>query len=331
VRRTALTVLLAAVAAALGGAAGAPAASAPGAKISGPTGSERATVALSITRLGNGTITSTPAGILCGPGPTETQCSADFAPGTQVTLRAQPIAGWAWHYWDGACVGRTTPTCSFRIDSATSALVIFIGVDAYTAKFNPRWSNSRLNGTLDVSGVASHEANLTFALRQGFSDTVLASGRLQVPAPGGNFTLSIPLRNVRILPGRHIVRLTGEISGRRSPVRDFLIVLAPPREGLVTRAWVTPLGSRSPVVLLPRGSVGAEAHFQFGFRPAPGSRVVATWYQGRVRLGAAPKPRARVVHSKVLRPGGLPRGFFYRCVLTVNGVVVKETGVKTRG
>jgi hypothetical protein len=320
---------LALVAAAIGGAGGAWAASAPGAKLTGPAGSERAAVTLSITRLGNGTIMSTPAGILCGPGPTETRCSADFAPGTQITLRAQPIIGWSWHYWDGACVGRTTPTCTFRLTETSSALVIFVGVDNVQAEFQPTWSNSLLSGSVAVSGTASHEATMELSLIR--SGRTIASGTQAVPAPGGNFTGSIPLRRLKILPGPYIVKVAGMVSGRRIPGREVTIRLAVPREGLVSRAWVTPLGSSRAVTRLPRGAVGAEAHFRFAYRPAPGTRIVATWFQGRIKLGSAPKARSGVVKSKVLRPGGLPRGFFYRCVLTVNGVVVKETGVRTRG
>ena len=55
------------------------AARAPDAKLTGPAGAERAAVTLAIARLGNGTITSTPAVLLCRPAPTETRCSADFA------------------------------------------------------------------------------------------------------------------------------------------------------------------------------------------------------------------------------------------------------------
>jgi hypothetical protein len=321
-------VLVAAASAAIGGAGGAPAANAPDLKAARPAGAERATVTLSITRLGNGTITSTPAGILCGPGPTETSCSADFAAGTQLTLRAQPILGWAWNYWDGACVGRTTPTCGFRITEAASVLVIFVGVDGFTASFKPTWDHSLLSGTLDVAGIASHDANLTVTLLTR-SAKILASGQVAVPSPGGNFSASIPLRRLKVLPGRYIAQLRGAVSNRQIPGRDIGVVLRPPREGVVGRTFVTPLGSSKAVTTLPRGAIGAEAHFVFANRPASGSRIVATWFQGRIKLGSASKPRARIVRSKVARRGGLPRGFFYRCVLTVNGVVVKEAGVKT--
>jgi hypothetical protein len=53
-----------------------------------------------VTRSGEGTITSEPAGILCGD-----QCTGSFAVGTKVTLRAAAAEGAAFASWGGACAG----------------------------------------------------------------------------------------------------------------------------------------------------------------------------------------------------------------------------------
>ena len=59
-----------------------------------------APVTLTVTRTGNGTVSSTPAGISCGTG-----CSATFTVGTGVTLTAAPAAGSVFTGWSGGCSG----------------------------------------------------------------------------------------------------------------------------------------------------------------------------------------------------------------------------------
>lgn len=74
---------------------------------------------LSVSTAGSGTVSSTPAGIICG-----TDCSADFGNGTAVTLRAIARTGWRLAGWSGACT-RTTPTCVVTMDGPKSATASF--------------------------------------------------------------------------------------------------------------------------------------------------------------------------------------------------------------
>ncbi len=53
---------------------------------------------LSITKTGNGKVTSSPVGIDCG-----NDCSQSYTPGTVVTLTATPMDGWNFSGWGGAC------------------------------------------------------------------------------------------------------------------------------------------------------------------------------------------------------------------------------------
>jgi phospholipase C len=70
---------------------------------------------------GGGTISSSPAGINCGP-----TCSASFASGTAVTLTATPNASSTFAGWTGACSG--TGTCSLTPTSNATAIATFNAV-----------------------------------------------------------------------------------------------------------------------------------------------------------------------------------------------------------
>lgn len=59
-----------------------------------------ATALLTVNRSGDGTVTSDPAGIACG-----TDCAANFASGSTVTLTATPAGGATFLGWGGACSG----------------------------------------------------------------------------------------------------------------------------------------------------------------------------------------------------------------------------------
>ena len=78
-----------------------------------------APVTLTVTRTGNGTVTSAPAGISCGTG-----CSAAFTAGTSVTLTATPVAGSIFTGWSGGgCSG--TGACTLTLSSATTVSAAF--------------------------------------------------------------------------------------------------------------------------------------------------------------------------------------------------------------
>jgi RHS repeat-associated protein len=76
--------------------------------------------ALSVTKSGNGAVTSTPAGISCG-----SNCSANFAAGSVVTLTAIPAAGTSFYGWSGACSG-TGSSCSVTMSEARSVTASFL-------------------------------------------------------------------------------------------------------------------------------------------------------------------------------------------------------------
>ena len=73
---------------------------------------------LTLTKSGNGTVTSSPNGITCG-----TTCSASYTSGASVTLTATPATGSTFTGWSGACTG--TGTCTVSMTSARSVTATF--------------------------------------------------------------------------------------------------------------------------------------------------------------------------------------------------------------
>lgn len=71
---------------------------------------------LSISKVGNGTVTSSPSGIDCGA-----TCSASFSSDATVTLTATPATGTHFTGWGGDCTGTGTCTVSMTAAKTISA------------------------------------------------------------------------------------------------------------------------------------------------------------------------------------------------------------------
>lgn len=68
---------------------------------------------------GKGTVTSSPAGINCGP-----TCAASFFKPQTVTLTEHPASGSKFAGWSGACTGKTT-TCKVKMTKARAVTATF--------------------------------------------------------------------------------------------------------------------------------------------------------------------------------------------------------------
>ncbi len=74
---------------------------------------------LTVAKNGNGTVSSSPAGISCG-----SDCSQTYTSVTSVTLTATPASGYAFSGWSGGgCSG--TGTCTLLINTNTSVTATF--------------------------------------------------------------------------------------------------------------------------------------------------------------------------------------------------------------
>jgi hypothetical protein len=81
---------------------------------------------------GSGPVSSSPAGISCG-----SACSADFAPGTTVTLSASPGANSEFAGWSGACSGTSTCVLTLNADVGVTASFIAVSAPSASTKSSP--------------------------------------------------------------------------------------------------------------------------------------------------------------------------------------------------
>ena len=113
---------------------------------------------LSVTVTGNGTVTSSPAGISC-PG----TCSAPFAPTTAVTLTESPGTNYTFSTWGGDCSGSSS-TCSITMNANHSATALFL-----SSSTKPALPNFIDNNELICAFTAQCQPNSPAITTQAFS------------------------------------------------------------------------------------------------------------------------------------------------------------------
>jgi hypothetical protein len=205
------------------------------------------------------------------------------------------------------------------------------GLAIGSASFAPKWRASRLSGRLVLRGSVVRAAQLEAqVLRANGKGKPLLKRRFRLTKAGA-FTRRLSL--ARLLPGRYLVRLVDV--GRTAPklaTQQVLATLAAPREGVVSRAFIsTALGGR------PRGKIAAGpgivfATFRFAALPLKRLPLRVSWYLSG-RSGAVerdPKSRIRLVTAFLRsRSGALPAGS-YRAELTAGGKLVAVARVRIR-
>jgi hypothetical protein len=95
--------------------------------------SELATFPLSVFKVGEGKVTSSPSGITCEP-----TCSAEFAEGAKVTLTESPETGYEFAVWIG-CKHVTITTCEVTIGGEAEVTAVFLkaGKEGQEGKTGP--------------------------------------------------------------------------------------------------------------------------------------------------------------------------------------------------
>src|SRR5205823_231765 len=110
---------------------------------------------VSVTKIGNGTVSSDPSGIDCGA-----VCSATIDPiaSPTVTLSAQPSPGQVFVGWSGACTGATS-TCLIAFGGATAAIATFADNGASLDGGVPGDADAGVPGDANADADADADAN----------------------------------------------------------------------------------------------------------------------------------------------------------------------------
>ena len=131
-----------------------------------------------------------------------------------------------------------------------------------------RWVNSAASGTVLLRGFAANSANIRIEIR-GVSGRPVLTTELRV---AGSFRLTEKLTPGRLLPGGFVAVLTGASGGRTLPQQLAAVVLPPPPEGLVARAFVSRAQGGPPISNIPAKAHEVWAVFVFGSLPKPDRR-----------------------------------------------------------
>ncbi|MCP4699420.1 MAG: hypothetical protein GY862_21620, partial [Gammaproteobacteria bacterium] len=105
---------------------------------------------LSVTKTGNGTVTSSPSGINCGA-----DCSEAYTSGTAATLTVAPASGNVFSGWGGSCSG-----------SGTSATVTVDAAKICTAEFT---KSVNLGMAIIIAGGGAQQSNTLFPYSNNFT------------------------------------------------------------------------------------------------------------------------------------------------------------------
>jgi len=161
------------------------------------------TAVLTVTKAGSGdgTVTSSPAGISCGSG-----CNEAYGSGTSVTLIAGPSSGSTFKGWTGACTGTGTCTVTMSADRSVTA--------TYSKNFTDDPITSKVTFAKAKHFLEALEAINTVGQRLGLGTI--------------SFTAPIPAAGVPIFRHHMITLQTGlnaiyDALGRTRPTFDAIV------------------------------------------------------------------------------------------------------------
>ncbi len=226
-----------------------------------------------------------------------------------------------------ASVPGATPALSARHAPATLTLE--------SAKFKSRWHESRMTGTIVLRGSASQEMQVTV----GWFPAQLLAGETPTVGPTGPTTASFKVgrskfeRSVDVsglFPGRFELAGYGRGGSEIYAIPGRVVVLAPPPEGVIGRAYVSATVHGRPVKHLPAGSKAIYAHYIW----APGSRpakpaVKESWSgpTGPWDSRHTASPGGFIAYAFAKRGKKLPSGTFHH-VLRVLDRPVAQVSVR---
>ena len=129
-------------------------------------------VSVMITGGGQGTITSTPAGLDCAnTNPGSSQCSATFPAGTAITLGESPAGGSSFAGWSGACSG--SGACSFTLNANSNVTASFTALNQLTITLEGDGSGTVTSAPTGIDCATGSTAGCTYAFPAATSSVTL--------------------------------------------------------------------------------------------------------------------------------------------------------------
>jgi uncharacterized delta-60 repeat protein len=183
---------------------------------------------LSITKSGDGTVTSQPSGIDCG-----STCSASYDSGTSVTLTATPMVGLVFSGWsDAGCSG--TGTCTVIMDAAKSVTATFSQMPAPLIDLAPTYHT--FSATQGGANPASQQVLITNAGSETLSGLTIgtitygagANGWLQpltLSATSAPATLTVQPVTGSLVPGTYTAIIPIFSAGASNSPRNVTVSL----------------------------------------------------------------------------------------------------------
>jgi GH25 family lysozyme M1 (1,4-beta-N-acetylmuramidase) len=244
------------------------------------------TLTTSLAGAGTGTVTSSPAGIVCGSA--GSACSAAFPTATVVTLTAAADTGMEFSDWSGDCTG--TGACAVTMDAARAVTATFIDAIPPTATIAVP---AQLTGpvTITFSEIVHQVTATNVVLRaEGSSSNVpvtftcTSPKGAEVDCSTGNVVTVVARPSAPLVPGQHYTA-TVDPADASSPVVDRGGNAAPMTSQDFTAA--TLVEQTNPAVLLQWRSVANRSAFggSYTAEHLPGAKAsftftgnTITWY-----------------------------------------------------
>ena len=147
------------------------------------TVAQTASVAVLKVGAGSGTVTSSPAGIVCGA-----SCSASYASGTVVTLTAAPAAGSTFTGWSGACTGAgsCTVTMSAAVVTASFDQTTPVGLPMPNLALALNRESYSTGATFSATVAEENAGDASIVVDKYFGVLLSASASSLVPCPGAD-------------------------------------------------------------------------------------------------------------------------------------------------
>jgi hypothetical protein len=256
-------------------------------------------------------------GIKCGTA--ALLCYAQYTGKASLQFVAKPDPGYRFVNWGGACFGQQA-TCTLTVDGARSLRANFAPVNpGTTAKvtLNPphvsvHWHQSVGSGQLVVTGTVSKPALLKLEFRRPAGGPLLTQQESDL---AGRFAIkpalsaaSLP-KGAALLPGGFVLVLKGRVGSTALPQSLRTIVLPPPAEGVVRRAFTSRTATGKPTPRIRFGAKSASSTFVFAAQPNARTKLTVVWHDqnGRV-IAVRPKPNRPTVQTGVSSNSALPKG-----------------------